>query len=191
MKKLPAVEWSYPVDVNNISDTGSHYRIKANEAERAALAIRFGVLSIEELSAALELKCERGGLVIHVTGNLHTDLTQECVVTCDLVQNHIEDKFEAFYSDTTKALSFAKAKAEHKARHGEPEIEMMDERDAPEPIENGVLDMGELVAQFLSLAIDPYPRKQGLPEPDQNIDSKEENKIDSPFAALKGWKDGL
>ena len=31
----------------------------------------------------------------------------------------------------------------------------------PEPIENGVIDLGRLAADVIYLAIDPYPRKEG------------------------------
>jgi hypothetical protein len=33
--------------------------------------------------------------------------------------------------------------------------------DQPEALENGQLDLGALAAEFLMLAIDPYPRKAG------------------------------
>lgn len=189
MKKLPNVEWSFPVEAERIGDAGATYKIKPNEAERKALAERMGLLSLDALSADINLTRERGGLVVHVTGTLRADLTQECVVTLEPVKNHVEDSFEAFYSDSGKAVSFALAKAEIKAKHGEPEVEMIDERDAPEPLVDGVVDLGELVSQYLSLAIDPYPRKPGLPE--MAAPAAPEQKIESPFAALREWKDKL
>jgi hypothetical protein len=37
----------------------------------------------------------------------------------------------------------------------------LDESEDPEPVIDGKIDAGELVAQYLSLAIDPYPRLEG------------------------------
>jgi hypothetical protein len=38
------------------------------------------------------------------------------------------------------------------------EVSLALEEDLPEPIENGVIDIGEVVTQYLSLSLDPYPR---------------------------------
>ena len=37
-----------------------------------------------------------------------------------------------------------------------------DAPDAPEPIVDGLVDLGALVAEFLALGLDPYPRKPGV-----------------------------
>ena len=41
------------------------------------------------------------------------------------------------------------------------EISLDIDHDPPEPIEAGAIDIGELVAQYLSLALDPHPRAPG------------------------------
>ena len=58
---------------------------------------------------------------------------------------------------------------------------------APEPIENGVIDLGRLATDALFLAIDPYPRKPDavFEAPDVAPDPE-----DHPFAALKAFKLG-
>ena len=33
--------------------------------------------------------------------------------------------------------------------------------DPPEPIENGIIDLGRVATDALYLAVDPYPRKPG------------------------------
>ena len=52
----------------------------------------------------------------------------------------------------------------------------------PEPIENGMIDLGRLAADVLHLAIDPYPRKQGVVFEAEVVAPDPE---DHPFAALK------
>ena len=60
-----------------------------------------------------------------------------------------------------------------------------DDVDPPEPIENGVIDLGRLATDALFLGIDPYPRK-----PDAVFDHEvtPPDPEDHPFAALKALK---
>ncbi|MGO8425990.1 DUF177 domain-containing protein, partial [Rhizobium ruizarguesonis] len=46
----------------------------------------------------------------------------------------------------------------------------------------------EVVAEFAALAIDPYPRKQGIELAGHVEDSGEDDKKPSAFAVLKDWK---
>src|SRR5262249_61191091 len=57
--------------------------------------------------------------------------------------------------------------------------------DAPEPIENGIIDLGRLATDMLYLAIDPYPRKEGAVFEPQVAAADPE---DHPFAALKSLR---
>jgi hypothetical protein len=57
--------------------------------------------------------------------------------------------------------------------------------DPPEPIENGMIDLGRVATDALYLAVDPYPRKPGAVfEPVVEAADPE----DHPFAALKALK---
>lgn len=193
MKKLPKFEWSFPIEVETLGATPAQYNITADEDACASLAERFDVLGLENVKAAMTLTRERGGLVIHVKGRVMADIRQSCVVTLEPMQSHIEDEFEAFYADRREAVSFAQARADIRAKKGEVEVEMIDERDAPEEIVNGRIDLGEVAAQFLSLAINPYPRSDAAGDlPHEPASDAHDDNATSPFAAaLKEWKDGL
>ena len=56
---------------------------------------------------------------------------------------------------------------------------MLDEEDPPDPIVDGKVDLGALAAEFLALALDPYPRKPGA-----EFAAPEVAEPDSPFAEL-------
>jgi len=59
-----------------------------------------------------------------------------------------------------------------------------DERDPADVIKGGVVDLGALVAEFLALGVDPYPRRPGAVfAPPSAADA-----TSSPFAALAKLK---
>jgi hypothetical protein len=66
-------------------------------------------------------------------------------------------------------------------------LRMLPGIDPPEPIVNGMIDLGRVATDALFLGIDPYPRK-----PDAVFDQPEvaADAEDHPFAALKALKAG-
>jgi len=66
-------------------------------------------------------------------------------------------------------------------------MEMVAERDDPERVVDGLIDVGELVAQHLSLNLDPYPRADDAGDPVE----LQTGPVASPFAALASLKDKL
>ena len=85
-------------------------------------------------------------------------------------------------------MSFARARHERDKDRGVEERPMLEEHEDPEPIVDGRINLGELVTQYLSLAIEPYPRseeaKKILEENNNSMPARE-----NPFAALKTLKD--
>ncbi len=56
----------------------------------------------------------------------------------------------------------------------------------PEPLVDGIVDLGALATEFLILGLDPYPRKPGAA-----FEPPREGAADGgPFAALAGWSKG-
>ena len=142
-------EFPRPVDLARIGDTGTRMTIEANAAERAALARRFDVQAIDSLRAELELRRVRGGgAAVKLTGRVAAEVTQSCIVTLEPVKQHVEEDFEVVYSDDVTDEQSAIGAASDIAW--------------PEPLPEGALDVGEAVAEQLSLALDPYPRAPGV-----------------------------
>ena len=71
------------------------------------------------------------------------------------------------------------------ARRETREVVLDAEAEDVEPLVAGAIDIGEAVAQQLSLALDPFPRAPEAlalsAEPPQG------EAVDSPFAVLKTW----
>ncbi len=164
-----APEFSYPVSVARLPKEPSVYKLKAKPAERTALASRFGIVSIERLEAEVVLRPVAGGMV-RLDATLEADVVQACVVTLDPVEASVVETFALLYGDVAE----------------EEEILQGDEELVVEPLEDDVIDLGEAVAQQLSLGLDPYPRS---PAAAAALDEGQAEAVEasrSPFAALAG-----
>ncbi len=169
-----APEFSRPVAADSVSNHVQRREITAEPAERKALAQRFGLISLDALGAVLELHRQAGD-VIHVSGHLSADVVQSCVVSLVPVPAHIETDFELGYGG-----------AEVEPDEGDIEPFGVD---APEPVIDGQIDLGEAVAQQLAIALDPYPRAPGaVLGPEGFTAGRAETGGKQPFAALAALK---
>jgi uncharacterized metal-binding protein YceD (DUF177 family) len=164
---ITADPWSVPVVVAQLPDTGLHRDIEADPAARASMAEVAGLREV--LSAP-----QRSGRV-HVTGHVRARIGQTCVVTLDPIENEIDEPIDLEFAppDQIPQLSDLVDDA------AESDIEIPD---PPEPIVNGVIDLGRLATDAIFLAVDPYPRR-----PDAVFEPLVEaaDPEDHPFAALK------
>ncbi len=149
MSNQPEPELSRPLRIEKISPNGVEENMVARPTERQALAARFDLIDLPRLEAKLMVMPEHSGSCYLVTGSISADVVQRCVVTLEPLPIHIEQSLKVYFADAEFAMTGANERD-------------MDEDDM-EPIDNGYIDLGELVAQHLGLALDPYPRKAGLP----------------------------
>jgi uncharacterized metal-binding protein YceD (DUF177 family) len=164
-------EFFRPLSVDRLGDGQVEERIEATEAERRALARRLGLLSLDRLSAEMLLTKPAQG-VIRAEGRFEADVVQACVVSLEPVASRVAE-----------ALCIVFSTAVGPARH-EVLVEAEGE-DEPEPIVNGVMDLGEAVAQCLAVALDPYPRAAGAQPAALSWPADTEEKVaPGPFAAL-------
>ena len=150
--------FSRPVRVESIPQDGVEKTIEADEAERAALAKLNGLPGIARLTAKFVLKrAGRGG--VRVRGEVHAEVTQSCVVSLEPVDATIDEPVD---------VRFATPVGESASRRGPPisaaeaEAFAIGDEDQPDPIVDGKIDLGALAAEFMVLALDPYPRKPGV-----------------------------
>lgn len=189
-RKEKAPEFSRPFETEELEDEPVVKEIEATEEEREALAKRLEILSLNSLKATLTLT-RSSGYMITVDGVLKADITQKCVVTLDPIDRQVEEGFDGYFSESTDAISFAKAKREKIVENQDPEAPFLDEEDDPEHVIDGKIDLGELTAQYLSLAIDPYPHKEGVTHDITDDDEKalqKLHKVKNPFAKLETVK---
>src|SRR5450759_376437 len=166
--------WSVPVTVAQIPDTGLHRDIEAGPATRDAMAAAAGLREILSASASLDVTPKGEGRV-HVSGRVRARIGQSCVVTLDPIENDIDEPIDLIFAPPEQIPELSDLV--DVSAESDEEIP-----DPPEPIVNGVIDLGRLATDALFLAIDPYPRKSdAVFEPPVVADDPE----DHPFAALK------
>jgi uncharacterized metal-binding protein YceD (DUF177 family) len=170
--------FGHPVRVETIRQRGSDVIVAPDERQRHAIAAALDIASLERLEGRYVLS--RNGDEVRLDGRIVAALHQLCVVTLDPFPVTL---------DVPVSLGFAPAADAPSSRQSdsgdEIDIEFaLDGDDPPEPIVDGVIDLGAMTVEFLSLALDPYPRKPGAsfdrPAP---ADATE-----SPFAALAKLK---
>jgi len=166
--------WSVPLAVVQIPEHGLHREIEADPAAREAMAEVAGLREILSVHAALDVTPGSGGRV-HVGGHVRARIGQTCVVTLDPIENEIDEPIDLVFAPPEQIPQLA---------------DLVDETleigaeipDPPEPIVNGVIDLGRLATDALFLGIDPYPRRpDAVFEPPVVAADPE----DHPFAALK------
>jgi uncharacterized metal-binding protein YceD (DUF177 family) len=172
------------VDLDRLGAVGTALDIVASDGERAALAKRFGFLGLPAFSARVTVDRRVGGQVV-VEGRLRGRIVQACVLTLDPVTQELDDAFR---------IVFKKDLAEERdPESGEAVLNA--QADAPEPLAGNLLDVGEIVAEQLSLAAEPYPRRSGakledvLPKPRREGRKGPVEQRRHPFAGLAALRD--
>jgi hypothetical protein len=166
--------WSVPVAVEQIPETGLHRDLEASAATREALAEVGGLREVLSASASLDVTPKTRGRV-HVEGRIRARIGQTCVVTLDPIESEIDEPIDQIFAPPEQIPEMAALVDE--AAENAVEIP-----DPPEPIVNGVIDLGRLATDALFLGIDPYPRKPDAVFEEAVVPPDPE---DHPFAALK------
>lgn len=173
---MTAPEFSRPVRIDTLGETPRALSVEADEAERTALARRFGLIAIDRLAADLTLT--RIGPEIRLRGALSADVVQACVATGDPVPARVEAPFEITFRPHPDP---AGPDAEVELDESELDVVFYD---------GGAIDVGEAVAETLSLSLDPYPRAPGSEETLKAAGVIGEEEA-GPFGALAGLRDQL
>ena len=147
-------------------------QLEASHAERAALAEVLDLQAIDRLVAKLTLRRLSSGL-IEVKGALESEVVQTCGVTLEPVPAKVAETFRLTFGDAQP----------------EPDLSEIDidfeDSDPPEPILDGKIDLGALVAEQLSLGLDPYPRKEGAALPQEFAPNEAEIAAENELAGKR------
>lgn len=135
-------------------------------AELTALADRFGFTAVASLDVRLEI-ARVGPDAWDVKGRLQAQIVQPCIVTGDPVPETVDFAIEERY-----------------VRAADEDDEIVVGLDDSEPLVDGCIELGELVAQSLALAANAWPRTADAPDEFKAGNVEEAH----PFASLGSLK---
>jgi uncharacterized metal-binding protein YceD (DUF177 family) len=159
-----APEFSRLVTLARLGSEPFRQRIAATAEERQNLAERLELSALDRLSAEVELRRKEGGVIL-LEAEFAAEFEQFCSVTLEPVRGALSYRFLLVYGSATDEG---------------PEISLSGDEPAFEPLTGDTIDIGEAVAQELSLALPEFPRR-----PDASIDEFfSADPPDRPFASL-------
>jgi uncharacterized metal-binding protein YceD (DUF177 family) len=171
--------WSRRLALDEVPEGGLHVDLAADAATRAALAQAAGLRDLPRLEAALDVS-RHGRAGLRVEGEMSATVGQTCVVSLEPIEQEIREPIDLVFASSPGPAALADDKGEATMRFGDAE--------PPELLAGGEVDLGAIVAEFLMLSIDPYPRKEGV-----QFDApprQEEGAGPKPFAALAALRKG-
>ena len=188
MSKKYTPEFSRIVNTDEQVSKKEKIILEASAQERAALAKRFELVLIDSLTAELTIIAASNGEVT-VRGPMHAQIVQSCVTTLEPVPEMVEDEVKVLFSPH---VSDEDMPSNPDDLEDLSEDELMALLDQPEPLVDGKIDVGEVVSQFLAVAMNPYPRKDGAELPEAAlIEEEADEERPNPFAKLAGLKEQL
>ena len=151
-------ELSRPFSPERIGRMGE-YIVEATPVECAALADRMHIPAV--LSLRCVLRGRQNGGVVDIDGVLKARVVQDCVVTAEPFEQDVSDRF----------VVQCVPEGQETEDDDPDSVDQVTYRD-------NTIDLGELAAEQLALALDPYPRSPGAALP------AAEDGTAHPFAAL-------
>lgn len=155
-------------------------RLSPTAAERQAIADRLLLVGLPAFVAEVTVTPLKKNRLLQVSGQITATVTQECVVSLEPFDSAIDTEFDEVYDRDASELGSE-----------DDDAPWAEAADVPEFLEGDVLDLADIAAQHLSLALEPFPRK-----PDASLDAGGGEGVsinaperDNPFAALKALKD--
>ena len=166
---------SLPIELAAIPPSGHDVQFEATDSQCEALAAAYGLVGVTSLSAMINLERRKTGAF--VSGRIAGNIVQNCIITLEPVMQSIEETVE---------VEFIAAGVDGRS----PEVEFDPQGpDRPDLLEDGIADLGALVEEHFVLAIDPYPRREGVEIP-VAYRPPAASGADSPFSTLLALRTG-
>ena len=171
MQKL----FSYPIEVDGLSSSVKKYQTTASAKDLVYLTEVLKVPAVKSSTAEIWLKHNRRDHTLDVTGKVKAELELTSVISLENFDKVYEGDFALHY-DT---------KATYKdIRDMEPEFD----DDVPDIVEDGKIDLGDIIIEQVALMIEDYPRKDGEVFVFESEFDAETTEAMNPFNVLKKLK---
>jgi hypothetical protein len=157
--------------------------IELNADERRAVAVFLGLVALESFAMDYRVEpLEKGRFVL--TGKLHAELSQACVITLEPVPEIVDEPIEAELWPESQLQDEDAAPADE-------EKEFFDEQasaDPPVPIIAGRADLAGFAIEILSTSMEAYPRRENAKFDWKDPLSGPDGRALKPFADLEKLK---
>jgi uncharacterized metal-binding protein YceD (DUF177 family) len=154
-------------------------KFEASEAERLELAARFDLLKLAEFKGEATAVQQKGNAGVTVEGRFRAKLSQRCGVSLEPVPDVLSGSFMVRFVEQVD---------------GEAEMDPENAEDI-EVLAGEEIDIGEIAAQYLATALNPYPRKKGSEAADLSftggeiLSEEQVREKANPFSLLKNLRD--
>ncbi len=171
---MSSLEFARPQRVDTIGDEPRTIEVEANADERAALARRFELIGIDRLTGRFTIRRDAAGIV--ADGRVEATVTQACTITGDPLPATIDEPVSLRFVPELEA--------------GQDEVELADSDIDVIPYEGDAIDLGEVAAETMALALDPFPRGPNAEAVLSEAGVLNEEQA-GPFGALAALKEQL
>lgn len=164
---------SRPLVAASVPATGIDIVVEPSAEEYRAMARALDLNEIRRLRGEFRVARRSGGTIL-VKGRLTGIVLPTCIVTLEPFELKIEEAVE---------VRFTESADDREGREKLADMAVFEGDDPPDVIEHGMIDLGRVTTEFLSLAVPAFPRKPGV-----DFEQQAEAEAASPFAALSGLK---
>ena len=168
--EIQVPEFSKEVVLSDLPTMGKTYKLVVSPEIYPLIAARLGIVSIGNCSGEVLLKANKS--VISAKGSVRASLIRECVSSLETMDEIIEESFEVEFN-----RQLAKPESGNSSVNTEGS-----ELDLTEIHLGDVFDVGELLIQQVSLAMESFPRKEGTSSLVEEFGTEASV---SPFAVLQ------
>lgn len=168
-------EFSYPLTVAELPLSEQHYRLEASPADLSFLARVLQVREVKSFIADFRVKPDHHTSILPVSGHIKTEIIQQSVVS-------LED-FSSVYDFDFSTLFDTRATLESQKEDGDDW-----DKDMPEIVVGGKIDLGDIAIEQVALRLDDYPRKPGEEFSFISEFDEGDSSVENPFAVLAKLK---
>lgn len=178
-------ELSREMSFEDLTSEFTEFQFEASDDECRALAERLGILVLHHVKVTGVVGHVTAGGDIDLSGEMQAALEQNCSITLKPVREEVNTSFNIRFSD----------RISEDTPLGQIEEELGHR--SFEPMPAGPVNIGEIAAQYLSMAINPFPRTSGATldasalEGVTILSEEDDRAARSPFSTVKKITDGV
>ncbi len=169
--------FSYPLKLEDMSQAVRKYKFKASPEELIFIAEVMQVPSVKSFAAEICVKLHKKEHLADVWGSIEAEVEQTSVIS-------LENFVRPYYADFALKFDTKMTEAEKISLEAETDIE----KDVPDILDNGKIDLAAIAMEQLALVLDDFPRREGEVFAFKSEFDEETTEKANPFAVLKKLK---